>query len=85
MVHIRATAEARGNGTFRNWGGFCLYEPSYQEWADRLWEQLRRLGAESYIADGNFFTFATRNAGLFTSVLVAFSASTVPPDESRLC
>jgi hypothetical protein len=60
---------------FVNWGGFRLYDPKYQEWADRLWDQLTRLAAESYIADGTVFTFATRNAGLFASVLAAFSAN----------
>ena len=58
---------------FVNWGGFRLYEPNYQEWADRLWDQLMRLGAESCIVDGNFFTFATRNKALFANVLAAFA------------
>jgi hypothetical protein len=60
---------------FEGWGGFRLYEPSYQEWADRLWDQLTRLAAESCIVDGNFFTFATRNKALFASVLAAFAAN----------
>lgn len=60
---------------FVNWGGFRLYDPKYQWCSDRLWEQLARLAPESYIADGTVFTFATRNKGLFTSVLAAFSAN----------
>jgi hypothetical protein len=60
---------------FVNWGGFRLSDPNFQEWTDRLWAQLERLGAESYIADGTVFTFATRNADLFTTVLSAFSAN----------
>jgi hypothetical protein len=59
---------------FVNWGGFRLNNPDYQWCADRLWEQLARLAPESYIADGTVFTFATRNKGLFTSVLAAFAA-----------
>jgi hypothetical protein len=61
---------------FVNWGGFRLYEPRYQEWADRLWEQMKRLTPESYIAEGTVFTFATRNRPLFTSILAAFTADT---------
>jgi hypothetical protein len=64
---------------FVNWGGFRLYEPKYQEWADRLWDQLSRLAVESYIADGTVFTFATRNEGLFANVTGAFSANLPGP------
>jgi len=60
---------------FVNWGGFRLGEPKYEEWEDRLWDQLTRLAVESCIVDGNYFTFATRNKALFAGVLAAFSAS----------
>jgi hypothetical protein len=60
---------------FVNWIGFQLYDPDFQWCADRFWEQMARLAPESYIADGTVFTFATRNADLFTKVLSAFSAS----------
>ena len=60
---------------FVNWGGFRLNDPKYQRCADRLWEQLARLAPESYIAVGTVFTFATRNKGLFTSVVAAFSTN----------
>jgi hypothetical protein len=60
---------------FVNWMGFRLYDPEYEWCADRLWDQLARLAPESYIADGTVFTFATRNKGLFTSVLAAFAAN----------
>lgn len=66
---------------FVNWGGFRLNDPKYQWCANRLWEQLARLAPESYIAAGTVFTFATRNKGLFTSVLDAFSANA---ERSRL-
>ena len=60
---------------FVNWLGFRLYDPEWKWCADRLWDQMARLAPESYIADGTVFTFATRNADLFTKVLSAFSAS----------
>ena len=61
---------------FVNWVTFRLYDPEYKWCADRLWEQMVRLATESYIAEGTVFTFATRNKGLFTGVLAAFSADT---------
>jgi hypothetical protein len=61
---------------FVNWVGFRLYDPQFKWCADRLWEQMARLGPESYIAEGTVFTFATRKAGLFTSVLAAFARNT---------
>ncbi len=60
---------------FVNWSGFRLYDHEWKWCTDRFWEQMARLAPESYIADGTVFTFATRNAGLFTEVLSAFSAS----------
>ena len=60
---------------FVNWSGFRLYDPEWKWCADRFWEQMARLAPESYIGDGTVFTFATRNANLFTEVLSAFSAS----------
>ncbi|HLK68835.1 MAG TPA: hypothetical protein VKU19_35635 [Bryobacteraceae bacterium] len=39
---------------------------------ERFWNQLELLGAESYIADGDNFIFATANAGLFARVAIAF-------------
>jgi hypothetical protein len=50
---------------FVNWGGFRLDDPGYSWAIGRLWSQLDRLGAESYLADGTVLTFATRNARLF--------------------
>ena len=58
--------------TFVNWG-LRLYDPSWKWLIDRYWEQIARLAPESYIAEGAVFTFATRNAALFTSVLTGFS------------
>jgi hypothetical protein len=60
---------------FVNWIGFRLYDPAWKWFTDRFWEQMARLTPESYIAEGTVFTFATRNAGLFTSFLAAFSAN----------
>jgi hypothetical protein len=61
---------------FVNWMGFRMYDPEYKWCADRLWDQMTQLAPESYIGDGTVFTFVTRNAGLFTSVLAAFAANT---------
>jgi hypothetical protein len=38
----------------------------------RFWSQLELFGAESYIADGDNFVFATANADLFAHVEMAF-------------
>ncbi len=61
--------------TFVNWLGLRLYDPVWNWCADRFWEQMARLGPESYTADGTVFTFATRNAGMFRDVLSALSTS----------
>ncbi len=61
---------------FVNWVGFRLYDPQFKWCADRFWEQMARLAPESYIAEGTVLSFATRNKGLFTSVLAAFAADT---------
>ena len=58
---------------FVNWGGFRLYDPDFKWCTDRFWNQMICLAPESYIADGTVFTFATREPGLFASVLSAFS------------
>lgn len=71
-------AEAAEMEVFVNWMGFTLYDPHYKEWADRLFDQLARFSAESYMADGTVLTFATRNTALFTKVLAAFSDAEPP-------
>lgn len=58
---------------FVNWGGFRLYDADNKEFVDRLWRQMEALNAESYIAVGNVFTFATRNSTLFDAVIAQFS------------
>jgi hypothetical protein len=40
----------------------------------RFWKQLERFGAESYIAHGDFFIFASADQKLFEDVTVAFNA-----------
>ena len=37
-------------------------------WREKFWMQLQQLTAESYVANGNCFTFVTRNAGLYADV-----------------
>ena len=41
----------------------------------RFWTQLESFGAESYIADGDNFVFATANADLFARVETAFRSA----------
>jgi hypothetical protein len=60
---------------FVNWGGFRLYDSHFQEWIDRLFEQMERLSIESYIADGTVLTFAARNGDLFRRVIAALAAN----------
>ncbi len=60
---------------FVNWGFFRLYDTEgYGEFIDRFWTQMTDLNAESYIAQGDVFTFATRNLDVFDGVIAAFSA-----------
>jgi hypothetical protein len=42
----------------------------------RFWRQLERFGAESYIAEGDFFLFASADRTLFEDLAVAFDAYT---------
>jgi hypothetical protein len=41
----------------------------------QFWSQLERFDAESYIADGDNFIFATANASFFSCVAAAFSSA----------
>jgi hypothetical protein len=59
--------------TFVNWCGFRLYDAEFKWCKDRFWDQMTRLTPESYLSDGTVFTFATRNEGLFSKALDAFS------------
>jgi hypothetical protein len=59
---------------FVNWCSFRLYDPDSHWNIDHFWEHMERLAPQSYIAEGSVFTFATRNASLFASVVAGFSA-----------
>ena len=58
---------------FVNWGVFSLAagEVDYSEHQARLWEQLKRVGAESYMAEGDYFNFASSNGAVFDCVATA--------------
>ncbi len=56
-----------------NWGGFRLGDGAFRQWIDRFWEQMVRIGAESYIANGTDFNFATRNREIFDCLNASFS------------
>jgi hypothetical protein len=57
----RVGAKARADERMRQQGQF--------------WNQVELFGAESYIADGDNFIFATANTGLFTCVATAFRSA----------
>ena len=42
---------------------------------EKFWSQLELFGAESYIADGDNFIFATTNAVLYARVEIAFRSA----------
>jgi hypothetical protein len=59
---------------FVNYGGFRLDRPEAEverrAMAERFWRQLETLQPESYLAEGDFLIFVTRNPVLFGEVLV---------------
>jgi len=62
---------------FITYGGFNLApEPEVADYLnpilERFWAQLSRIRPESYVADGDFFVFATCNKKHFTTVKAAF-------------
>lgn len=59
---------------FVNYSGFRLRygetAAERQAMLERFWRQLEALQPESYLAEGDFLTFAMRNAGLYEEVLL---------------
>lgn len=53
---------------FINCGGFSFADERDEEQCGRLWAQLERVGAESYLAEGDNFLFATKDAAVFACV-----------------
>ena len=59
-------------GVFVNYA-FALHPPERAGLADLFWNQIDRIQPESYIADNDYLTFVTRDAGLFDVVVKALS------------
>jgi hypothetical protein len=59
---------------FVNYGGFRLdcadREPERREMVERFWRQLESLQPESYLAEGDYLIFVTRNPVLFGDALL---------------
>jgi hypothetical protein len=53
---------------FVNFGGAVL-RPEMRDLADLFWQQLDWIRPESYIADGDYLTFVSKNNALFSSAL----------------
>jgi hypothetical protein len=56
---------------FINFGGFTLAETDpdhHREHRERLWSQLAHVSAESYLAEGDYFLFASKNESAFECV-----------------
>jgi hypothetical protein len=55
--------------------GFALHPPERSKsLATLFWEQLARIGPESYVADNDYLTFVSMNRSLFASVRDAVKA-----------
>lgn len=55
-------------------GGKALADEQMRQ-QGKFWSQLELFGAESYIADGDNFIFATANTALFTCAATAFRSA----------
>jgi hypothetical protein len=59
---------------FVNYGGFSLAKAD--DFADLFWRQMEWIHAESYIADGHLFNFASSNKKAFDLVRDALKSTT---------
>jgi hypothetical protein len=59
---------------FVNYGGFALDRPETKDLASLFWQQIEWIQPESYIADGYYLNFVSRNTALFASVRDALKA-----------
>ena len=69
--NVRVNPPAPGDiVTFVNYSHWVPGRPETQDLTDLFWKQLEAVRPESYIGEGDdFLTFATRDPGLFDSVL----------------
>jgi hypothetical protein len=58
---------------FVNFGGFALHDPTMSSLTDRFWTQLAWINPESYVADGDYLNFVSRNKDLFAEVHQTFA------------
>jgi hypothetical protein len=58
---------------FVNFGGFNLHDPGIQPLSDLFWTQLESIRPESFIADGDFLNFVSRDQELFAAVCAALA------------
>lgn len=71
LIFSRETRDLPVLEVFINGGMFTLAEQSpdfYQEHRERLWSQLARVSAEAYLAEGDYFLFASTNLSVFKCV-----------------
>jgi hypothetical protein len=54
--------------------GFALHPPERASLANLFWPQIERIRPESYIADNDYLSLASRNKTLFTSIRDAVKA-----------
>lgn len=55
---------------FINYGAFYLQDCEFPEMLERFWNQLEKISPESYLADGSYTIFVTRNKSLFDRVTI---------------
>jgi hypothetical protein len=58
---------------FVNFSGFSLHDPGMLPLFDLFWTQLELIRPESFIADGDFLNFVSRDRELFAAVCAALA------------
>ena len=59
---------------FVNFGSFAVHDLTMSDLTDRFWAQLGWVTPESYVADGDYLNFVSRDKHLFAAVRQALSA-----------
>jgi len=72
LIFSHETRHLPEQEVFINWGGFTFAdEDHHREQRERLWAQLTQVSAESYLAEGDYVLFASRNRAVFDCVTKA--------------
>jgi hypothetical protein len=58
---------------FVNFGAFAVHDLTMSDLTDRFWTQLGWVNPESYVADGDYLNFVSRDKHLFAAVHQALS------------